>query len=146
MRSETSDAVRGIWDDAKPLVEKFLVDLKGLRVIENDVEEFKVFLNKSYHANEFYIKDVVNITMMMFDELALKSHFESLPAIVSEIWEIMGESGTKIKKSILWVIEKVSLSVYIHFIPGIVTLKWWTGFNRLILLCSSYCCDYYRDC
>jgi hypothetical protein len=107
MRSETSDAVRGIWDDAKPLVEKFLVDLKGLRVIENDVEEFKVFLNKSYHANEFYIKDVVNITMMMFDELALKSHFESLPAIVSEIWEIMGESGTKIKKSILWVIEKI---------------------------------------
>ncbi|KYB29704.1 hypothetical protein TcasGA2_TC031518 [Tribolium castaneum] len=107
VRSETNDAIHGIWDDAKPLVEHFLDDLRGLRDIENDFDEFKVFLNKSYNANEFYIKDIVNISMMMFDELALKKHFVSLPAIVSEIWEIMGESGAKIKKSIEWVIEKI---------------------------------------
>lgn len=107
VRSETNDAIHGIWDDAKPLVEHFLEDLRGLRAIESDFEDFKIFLNNSYNANEFYIKDIVNISMIMFDELALKKHFASLPAIVSEIWDIMGESGTKIKESIKWVIEKV---------------------------------------
>lgn len=43
----------------------------------------------------------------MFDELALKSKLQSLPAIVGEIWEVMGDSGMKLKKSILWVIEKI---------------------------------------
>ncbi|RZC41779.1 VWD domain containing protein [Asbolus verrucosus] len=107
IRAETSDAIYSIWYDAKPVVEKFLEDLRELRAIENDFDEFKLFLNKSYHANEFYVKDIVNISMMIFDELTLKTHFESLPAIVSEIWDIMGESGTKIKKGILWVIEKI---------------------------------------
>ena len=115
VRAETTDALRGIWDDAKPSIDLFLQDLKHLRVIEQDFEEFKTFLNRSYYANEFYIRDIVNISMLMFDELALKSHFESLPAIVSEVWQIMGSSGSKIKTSILWVIEKVTNQLYQHY-------------------------------
>lgn len=66
-----------------------------------------MYLNQSYHANDFYIKTIVSFTSYAFDELALKKHFESVPAIISEIWGIMGESGKKIQKSIEWVIEKV---------------------------------------
>lgn len=82
---------------------------RGLKVIEEDLEELQVFLNNSYHANEFYIRDIVGFVIYVFDELSIKSHIESLPAIVSEIWEVMGDTGKKIQKSILWVIEKVSI-------------------------------------
>nr|CAI5832306.1 unnamed protein product [Callosobruchus analis] len=109
MRAEALDAVNGIWIDAKPNVEKFLADLRNLTVIEDDFEEFKIFLNESYYANEFYIRTITNIVVTMFDELALKSHLQSLPKIVQEIWSVMGESGQKIRKSILWVVDKIKL-------------------------------------
>lgn len=91
-----------------------------MKVIESDFAELKKFLNQSYNANEFYVKDVINMSMIMFDELALKAHFESLPAIISEIWEVMGESGKKIKQSITWVIEKVKGSTI-----RILSVWWW---------------------
>lgn len=108
IRTETSDAIYGIWMDAKPNLHMFLSDLRNLSVIENDIEELKAFLNKSYHNNEFYIRDISMAIITIFDELALKSHLQSLPTIVQEIWSVMGESGQKIKKGVLWVIEKVN--------------------------------------
>ncbi|XP_018566495.1 uncharacterized protein LOC108907336 [Anoplophora glabripennis] len=108
-RTETSDAIHGIWIDAKPNIHVFLSDLRNLSVIESDIDELKSFLNKSYHNNEFYIRDITTTVITMFDELALKSHLQSLPTIVQEIWSVMGESGQKIKRGILWVIEKVKL-------------------------------------
>lgn len=107
IKSEAMDAMNGIWQDAKPIVQEFLSDLKNLTVIEQDIEELKQFLIKSYEANDFYIKDITNITLSIFDELALKSHIQSLPKMIQELWSMMGESGEKIKKSILWVIEEV---------------------------------------
>lgn len=107
IKSETMDAMTGIWQDAKPIVEQFLTDLKNLTVIEEDIEELKQFLIKSYEANDFYIKDITNITLSIFDELALKSHLQSLPKMIQELWSMMGQSGEKIKKSVLWVIEEV---------------------------------------
>lgn len=80
-----------------------------MKVIEEDLEELKVFLNNSYHANEFYIRDIVGFVSYVFDEMSIKSHIESLPAIVSEVWAVMGDTGKKIQKSIVWAIEKVSL-------------------------------------
>lgn len=77
-------------------------------MIQEDVEELRVFLNNSYHANEFYIRDIVGFVVYVFEELSIKSHIESLPAVVSEIWEVMGDTGTKIQKSVHWIIEKVS--------------------------------------
>lgn len=107
IKSETMDAMNGVWLDAKPIVQQFLDDLKNLTVIEQDFEEFKLFLNKSYQANDFYVKDIINITFTIFDELALKSQLQTLPKIVQELWSLMGESGNKIKKSIMWAIEEV---------------------------------------
>lgn len=78
-------------------------------MVEEDVQEFKIFLNNSYHANEFYVRDIAGFIIYTFDELPIKSHIESLPAIVNEIWEVMGESGKKIQKSIIWAIEKVKV-------------------------------------
>lgn len=108
VKSETMDAMNGIWQDAKPMVHKFLDDFKNITVIEEDIEELKAFLVKSYEANDFYIKDITNITLTIFDELALKSQLQTLPKIFQELWSMMGESGEKIKKSILWVTEEVS--------------------------------------
>lgn len=108
IKSETMDAMNGIWQNAKPLVQQFLDDLKNLTVIEEDIEEFYVFLNNSYEANDFYIKDIINLTFTIFDDLALKSQLQTLPKILRELYSLMGESGVKIKKSILWAVEEVS--------------------------------------
>lgn len=120
IKSETMDAMNGIWQDAKPTVQQFFEDLKNIAIIEQDVEELGLFLNSSYEANDFYIKDIMTITLMIFDELALKSHLQTLPKIVQEIWSMMGESGQKIRKSILWAVEEVSLvnynTLYIQFL------------------------------
>lgn len=80
-----------------------------MKVLREDIDEFKVYLNESYNANDFYIREIVSVFVYMFDELSLKAHIESLPVIVSEIWDKMGESGKRIHKSILWAIEKVTL-------------------------------------
>lgn len=79
-----------------------------MKVIQEDLEELRVFLNNSYHANEFYIRDITGFAVYVFEELSIKSHIESLPAVVSEIWEVMGDTGKKIQKSVQWIIEKVS--------------------------------------
>lgn len=115
VKSETMETLNGIWQDAKPLIQKFLDDLKYISVIEKDFEDFKVFLTKSYEENHFYIKDIVNITSTIFDELALKSQLQTLPKIFQELWSMMGDSGEKIKKSILWVIEEVSKIIEENF-------------------------------
>lgn len=82
-----------------------------MKVLVDDVGELKAFLNESYHANEFYIRDIVGAAMYVIDELSIRSHIESLPAIVNEIWEVMGESGEAIRKSILWIVQTVSWAV-----------------------------------
>lgn len=76
-------------------------------MIEEDFAYLNAFINQSYHANEFYMKDITTIVLTLFDDSALKEHLQSLPKFVQEIWDVMGESGTKIKKSLLWVVEKV---------------------------------------
>ncbi|PSN49824.1 hypothetical protein C0J52_08839 [Blattella germanica] len=110
IKSETSDAVNDIWLDAKPIVQTFLDDVSELKNLADDFEEFKVYLNKSYNANEFYIRDIVGITIYIIDEFSLRGHIESLPEIINEIWEVMGESGKAIRKSIIWIIETIKAS------------------------------------
>lgn len=79
-------------------------DLKNL---EHDFEDLKVYLNKSYNANHFYIKDVVGLGLYVIDELSLRSHIQSLPNIINEIWGIMGDSGEALRNSLLWLIETI---------------------------------------
>lgn len=64
-------------------------------------------MNDSYNANDFYIKDIVGFGVYLIDELSLRSHIQSLPNILNEIWEIMGESGEALRNSLLWLIETI---------------------------------------
>lgn len=94
---------------SRPSHFKSIILFRNLKVIQEDIDEFKIFLNSSYHANEFYVRDIVGFVMYAFNESSITSHIESLPAIVNEIWEVMGDTGKKIHQSINWVIEKVSV-------------------------------------
>ncbi|XP_015599666.1 uncharacterized protein LOC107269849 [Cephus cinctus] len=107
IKSETVSAISDIWDDAQEDVEAFVEDWDDLKKLEGDFEDLKIYLNNSYNANEFYIKDIAFIVVYVIDELSLRSHIESLPNILNEIWEIMGESGEAIRNSLLWIIETV---------------------------------------
>lgn len=83
----------------------------GLQALEGDIEDFRKFLNQSYEANDFYIKNVVNFTMTVLDELSLKNHIDSVPKILSEIWQMVGASGQALHKSVLWLVESVGYYV-----------------------------------
>lgn len=78
-----------------------------MKFLEHDFEDLKLYLNDSYNANDFYIKDIINFGIYVIDELSLRSHIESLPNILNEIWEIMGESGEALRNSLLWLIETI---------------------------------------
>ncbi|CAH1158795.1 unnamed protein product [Phyllotreta striolata] len=107
IRMETVEAINGTLEDALPYLSHFSQDLRHITIIEQDFNDFKIFLNESYEANEFYIKDITNIIITLFDDLAIKSQLQTLPKIVQEIWSVMGDSGKKIKESILWVKDKL---------------------------------------
>lgn len=68
------------------------------------------FLNSSYQANDFYIKSAVNFTQTLIDELALRSHLQNVPKIFTEMWQVMGESGQALRRSVQWIIETVKAS------------------------------------
>ena len=80
-------------------------------MIEDDFEQFKIFFNTSYNANEFYIKDIIDTVMYVINELSKRSKIDSLPAVFNEIWEVLGDSGDVIRRSITWFIETVSLII-----------------------------------
>lgn len=80
---------------------------RELKVLEEDVEALRKFLNSSYQANDFYIKSAVNFTITLIDELALRSHIQNVPKIFTEMWQVMGESGQALRRSVKWIIETV---------------------------------------
>lgn len=105
VRTETVSAISDIWEDAREDLNQMLDDWNNLKEVDADLDRLKVYLNDSYNANDFYIKDLVAVGIYVIDELSLRSHIESLPNILNEIWEIMGESGEAIRNSLLWIIE-----------------------------------------
>lgn len=108
--SESKDSVNGMWDAAHPYMEGFLEDVSGLNVIQDDLEDLRQFLNASYVADDFYIRSVINFTITVLDELALKNKITSLPKILTEFWQVMGDSGQALKKSIQWLLETIKES------------------------------------
>lgn len=60
--------------------------------------------------------------MHVVDELSIKSHIESLPQIINELWEVMGESGKKLQKNVTWIVEmlKEYYKKAAEFINGLV--------------------------
>ncbi|XP_032670099.1 uncharacterized protein LOC116843644 isoform X1 [Odontomachus brunneus] len=105
IKSEVFSVIADVWDDAQQDISGFLDDWNDLKTLEDDFEYLKMYLNDSYNANDFYIKDVVGFGIYLIDELSLRSHIESLPNILNEIREIMGESGEALRNSLVWLIE-----------------------------------------
>ncbi|EGI63145.1 Apolipophorin [Acromyrmex echinatior] len=107
IKSEVKSAIMDVWEDAQEDISGFLDDWNDLKILEHDFENLKIYLNNSYNANDFYIKDIIGFGIFIIDELSLRSHIESLPNILNEIWEIMGESGEALRNSLLWLIETI---------------------------------------
>ncbi|KAI4492782.1 hypothetical protein M0804_002573 [Polistes exclamans] len=107
IKTESIIIIDQIWEDSQEELQEFLDDWNNLKELETDFEDLKVYLNESYNTNEFYIKDIVTFAVYIIDELSLRSHIKSLPNILNEIWEIMGESGEAIRNSLLWIIETI---------------------------------------
>ncbi|KAK2581438.1 hypothetical protein KPH14_005113 [Odynerus spinipes] len=107
IKSESVSIISAVWDDAQEELQEFIDDWNDLKQLETDFEDLKIYLNDSYNANDFYIKDIVTFGLYVVDELSLRSHIQSLPNILNEIWEIMGESGEAIRNSLLWIIETI---------------------------------------
>ncbi|XP_055847743.1 uncharacterized protein LOC129913211 [Episyrphus balteatus] len=110
MYTETSESINDVWSTASVHTQSFLDDVGELSVLEQDLEELRVFVNQSYEANDFYIKTFVNFTLSVLDELAIRDHIESLPKIFTELWHAMGDSGKALRKNILWLIETIKTS------------------------------------
>ncbi|KAH8412988.1 hypothetical protein KR009_007324, partial [Drosophila setifemur] len=105
--TETVESMGVVWNTAKEYNKDFIEDIGQLSVLERDLEDLRLFVNQSYEANDFYIKHVVNFTLTILDELAIRDHIESLPKIFTELWQAMGDSGKALRNSIVWLIETI---------------------------------------
>ncbi|CAH0598289.1 unnamed protein product [Chrysodeixis includens] len=111
-------SLKKIWTDAKPRIREFLDDLNDLHVIKDDLDEFERFLNQSYGNNDFYVKDVVEFTYYVLDEMAIRNHLESLPGIVNDMWQIMGNTSQSIKTSLNYIIDSIK-KAYANFLDSV---------------------------
>lgn len=105
--NEMVESVKGVLEESKSHTQEFLEDLNGLKDIDEDLTTFRNFLNASYYADEFYVQSFINFTLTVLDELAITDHLQTIPKILQEIWQVLGESGEALRKSILWIIETV---------------------------------------
>ncbi|CAG9568621.1 unnamed protein product [Danaus chrysippus] len=111
-------ALRNIWSDAKPRVREFLDDLNDLHVIKDDLDEFESFLKESYDHNDFYVKDIVEFTYYVLDEMAIRNHLESLPGFVNDMWGMMGNTSQSIKQSLTYVVDSIK-KAYANFLETV---------------------------
>ncbi|XP_032572582.1 uncharacterized protein LOC6611837 [Drosophila sechellia] len=105
--TETKESMGVVWNTAKQYNKDFIDDIGQLSVLEEDLADLRLFVNQSYESNDFYIKNVVNFTLTILDELAIRDHIESLPKIFSELWQAMGDSGKALRNSIVWLIDTI---------------------------------------
>ncbi|XP_055713060.1 uncharacterized protein LOC129807664 isoform X2 [Phlebotomus papatasi] len=108
--TETNETIKDVWYNARQYTEYFLEDVGELKFLEEDLEKFHNFLNASYEANDFYVRSVVNFTLTIIDELAIRNHIESVPKILQELWHVMGESGQALRRSIIWLKDTIKES------------------------------------
>lgn len=108
---ESNEIKNDIVRETRPFTEGLMSDINELRAVESDLNELMEFVNKSYQADDFYIRSVLNFTLTVLDELAVKNHIASVPKIFKEMWQLLGESGETLRKSITWLLDTVSFSV-----------------------------------
>ncbi|KAH9643130.1 hypothetical protein HF086_010582 [Spodoptera exigua] len=118
MPMEAHLALKNIWTDAKPRIRDFLDDLNDLHVIKDDLDEFERFLNQSYSQNDFYVKDIVEFTYYVLDEMAIRNHLESLPGIVNDMWGMMGNTSQSIKQSLTYIVDSIK-KAYANFLESV---------------------------
>lgn len=118
MPMEAHTALKAIWTDSKPRIRDFLDDLNDLHVIKDDLDDFERFLNQSYSNNDFYVKDIVEFTYYVLDEMAIRNHLESLPGIVNDMWGMMGNTSQSIKQSLTYVIDSIK-HAYTNFLVSV---------------------------
>ncbi|XP_075986269.1 apolipoprotein lipid transfer particle [Anticarsia gemmatalis] len=118
MPMEAHMALKAIWTDAKPRIRDFLDDLNDLHVIKDDLDEFERFLNQSYSHNDFYVKDIVEFTYYVLDEMAIRNHLESLPGIVNDMWGMMGNTSQSIKQSLTFIVDSIK-KAYANFLDSV---------------------------
>ncbi|XP_028030625.1 uncharacterized protein LOC114243361 [Bombyx mandarina] len=111
-------ALKAIWADARPRIGDFLHDLDDLQVIKDDLDDFETFLNESYSKNDFYVKDIVEFTYYVLDEMAIRNHLESLPGIVNDMWGMMGNTSQSIKQSLTYVVDTIK-HAYANFLESV---------------------------
>ncbi|XP_050082628.1 uncharacterized protein LOC126569520 [Anopheles aquasalis] len=107
---ESKDSTMGIYEAALPYVEGLLNDVSGLSVLQNDLEDLHRFLNASYVADDFYIRSAINFTVTILDELALRNKITSLPKFLTELAQLMGDSGQALGKSLSKLFERIKQS------------------------------------
>ncbi|CAB3225976.1 unnamed protein product [Arctia plantaginis] len=118
MPMEAHTALKAIWTDAKPRIRDFLDDLNDLHVIKDDLDDFERFLNQSYGNNDFYVKDIVEFTYYVLDEMAIRNHLESLPGIVNDMWGMMGNTSQSIKQSLTYIVDSIK-HAYTNFLVSV---------------------------
>lgn len=104
---ESNEIKNDIVREATPYTEGFTNDIRELQALESDLSDLMIFVNASYQADDFYIRSVLNFTLTILDELAVKNHIASVPKIFKEMWQLLGESGETLRKSITWLLDTV---------------------------------------
>ncbi|XP_060856834.1 uncharacterized protein LOC132934536 [Metopolophium dirhodum] len=110
IKSQTVETANGIWADTKPEIQEFLNDISNFHVLEEDLAYFRKVFNKSYNANEFYLKDIHGLYIAMMEDMSFIDTMGSLPQIVNEIWTALGDTGQTIRKSIVWFIDNIKMA------------------------------------
>ncbi|XP_024085563.1 apolipophorins [Cimex lectularius] len=123
IKSEAIETITDIWLDAKPIVQDFLEDVRDVKNLEDDIDWIKDIFNDAYYNNEFYMKDIYNMYQVLAEEIAFREKMAHVPKLVNELWEVMGETGETMRKSILWLVETIknAYEKTVDFLKGIVT-------------------------
>jgi len=58
-----------VWNTAKEYNKDFIDDIGHLSVLEEDLADLRQFVNQSYEANDFYIKNVTHQVGAVGDRL-----------------------------------------------------------------------------
>lgn len=106
--SETIETLNLVYGTVKTYNQDFFEDLNRLSVLQEDLEDLRLFANQSYEANDFYLKTIVNFTLTIMDELSIRDQIENVPKIFIEMWQVMGNSGEALRKSVVQFIETIN--------------------------------------
>jgi hypothetical protein len=104
--TETTDTIKGIWDESKPYVQELLNDL-STNEFEEDMLSFRKFLNESFYSDDFYCQSLLTYAYQILDDLAIKDHLQTIPKIFKEMWEVLGGRAQPSITSIIATVKQI---------------------------------------